>query len=73
MPRYYREKIWTKEERRKAGLKLAALHEKEEEKRKKEYTKKFGSLDGYEKAKFEAKKAEIINYRRKATNNRKDV
>lgn len=73
MPRYYREKVWTKEERRKAGIKLAALHEAAEIDRQNAYIKRTGSLEGYDRSVFEAKKAAIINFRNQAKENRKDV
>ncbi len=73
MPRYYKEKLWTKQERRKLALDSAALHERKEKERERKYVKKHGSLEGYDKARFEAKKAAIENSRRFASAKRKDL
>lgn len=73
MPRYYKEKIWTKQERHRMAKDTAELHEKKEAERQRKYVVKYGSLEGYNKAKFEAKKASIENSRRHAAAKRKDL
>lgn len=71
MPRYYREKIYTKGEREAQGKIVEQLQVDNEGRRLQSYIDRTGSSDGYDRATFESQKAQYESFKKKAVDNRK--
>lgn len=73
MPRYYKEKLYTDEQRKQQGQTVEKLSEEHERKLRRDYRKRTGSHSGYDRAKEEAAKAQINAFRKQTLTNRKKL
>lgn len=73
LPRYYRDKIYTDDQKAQQAKLIAEAANAAEATRQSEYKQKHGSLKNYDRDQFEAKKAEIINYKKRNKLNRKTI
>ncbi|QCS37332.1 replication initiation protein [Tortoise microvirus 86] len=72
MPRYYREKIYTEEERNRQNLINEKSATRALDERETDYIGRTGT-DDYLRADFESKKAKLENFRKRAGDNRKTI
>lgn len=73
MPRYYRDRIFSAEQKDKQAKSIAAMCELQEQARKDAYKLRIGSMDGYQLSVHEAKKASISNYKNQSKSNRNKI
>lgn len=66
LPRYYRDKIYTDAQKSLQGRLASKKGQEIEKKAKQDYIAVYGSLDGYDRAKFESKKSAIRASRKKS-------
>ena len=71
LPRYYREKIYTPEQRKNQSMTVEQSQEKALEASKKRYKQRTGSLDGYDYSKHQSVKQAIELFKDNAQKNRK--
>lgn len=73
LPRYFREKIWTEQERRIQADKLAEKFKAIEDKKEQEYYTKNQTLEGYEQLKESGKAYRIITHEKRAREGRNKI
>lgn len=71
MPRYFRERIYSEQQRADQGELIKAKSAASEEKLRTEYAQRTGTPDHYEKHKHESKKQAIRNFKSRSQENRK--
>ena len=73
LPRYFRDKIYTEEQKREQGFLIKTISEKQAIEREKEYVSRTGDNDNYVAKDFEARAAIVTNYRKKSAENRNKI
>lgn len=73
MPRYYRTRLYDSADRADQADNVQQKSIDAENKRRQTYYERTGSMEGYENYVYESKKAQLINFKRRATVNRKDL
>lgn len=73
LPRYFREKIYTEEQRRDQGPLIKEIAEKQAAEREREYVTRTGDADSYVAKEFEARAAILTSYRKQHAEKRNKI
>lgn len=73
MPRYYKDKLFTKQQLNEIGEKFEKISIENESRKQRDYLYRYRDISGYNRANFEAVKAALANQKKKALINRTKI